>query len=170
MPGPPFLHGDRLTLCPVEPTDHEFLQRHWNDPALRHWFARTEPMDGDALTGFLDDEAAVHFLPCRDGEPVGFLWLFRLDDVAGRGELGYWVAPDEQGNGYATEAAGLGLRYAFDERGLHRVVARVLDGNSASRRVLEKLGFEREGCLRDHYYVDGDHVDAELFGLLADER
>ena len=170
MPGPAYLSSDRLSLRTVEPEDREFLQDHWNAPALRHWFAKADPVDRERLSDFLETEGAVHFLPCRDGEPLGFVWLFRIDDIAGRGEIGYWIRPEEQGRGYATEAAELGLGYAFDERGLHKVVARVFEGNTPSRRVLEKLGFEEEGRLRDHYYVDGEYVDAHLFGLLADER
>jgi RimJ/RimL family protein N-acetyltransferase len=56
--------------------------------------------------------------------------------------------------------------YAVDDRGLHRVTARGFETNDASRRVLEKVGFEREGTLRDHYYVDGEYVDAHVYGLL----
>ncbi|WP_232703347.1 GNAT family N-acetyltransferase [Halobacterium wangiae] len=166
MPGAAFLHGDRLALHPVTDEDHEFVQDHWNDPAVRRGFARYRPQRPSDVASFLDDEGAVHFLVCRDGDPVGFLWLFDVEDVMGRAELGYWVAPDEQGQGYATEAAELGVRYAFDDRGLHRVMARVFATNEASRRVLEAVGFEREGTLRDHYYVDGDHVDAHVYGLL----
>ena len=171
MPGPVYLESDRLELRTVESEDAEFIQRHWNTPELRRWFAKSDPIDRGRLTEFLEtDENEVHFLPCRDGDPVGFLWLFRIDDVAGRGEIGYWIRPAEQGDGYATEAVELGLRYAFDERGLHKVVARVLEGNTASRRVLEKLGFEEEGHLRDHYYVDGEYVDTHLLGLLTEDR
>lgn len=170
MPGPVYLAGDRLALRTLEPEDEAFVRRHWNAPELRHWFGKGDPIDDERLSAFLDEDAAVHFLPCRDGEPVGFLWLFGIDDGAGRAELGYWVVPDEQGNGYATEAAELGLRYAFDERRLHKVAARVLEGNAPSRRVLEKLGFREEGHLREHYFVDGEYVDATLFGVLADDR
>ena len=171
MPGPIYLEGERLALRTVEPEDEGFARRHWNDPELRRWFGKHEPMDRERIEGFFETGAdEVHFLPCRGGEPVGLLWLFRIDDVAGRGEIGYWIRPDEQGNGYATEAAELGLRYAFDERGLHKVMARVFEGNTPSRRVLEKSGFEEEGHLREHYYVDGEYLDAYLFGLLDDDR
>ncbi|SDQ72033.1 GNAT family N-acetyltransferase [Halopelagius longus] len=171
MPGPVFLESDRLSLRTVESEDREFIRSHWNSPELRHWFAKTDPIDSERLSDFLEtNDTEVHFLPCRDSVPVGFLWLFRIDDVAGRGEIGYWVSPEEQGNGYATEAAELGLRYAFNERGLHKVMARVFEGNKTSQRILEKLGFEEEGYLREHYFVDGEYVDTRFFGLLADDK
>lgn len=171
MPGPVYLRGDQLTFRPVESEDKKFIQRYWNAPELRHWFAKSDPVTHDDVTDFLDtEEEEVHFLPCQDGDPVGFLWLFQIDDIASRAEIGYWIRPEDQGQGYATEAAELGLRYAFNERGLHKVMARVFEENTPSRRVLEKLGFEVEARLRDHYYIDGEYVDTYLFGLLADDR
>lgn len=56
--------------------------------------------------------------------------------------------------------------YAFDERRLHRVAADVYAPNDASKRVLEKVGFEREGVRRSHAFVEGEHVDVYEYGLL----
>lgn len=167
MPGPVFLPGDELALHTVEETDHAWIHEHWSRPGIRHGTNQNVPRTEDEWGRFLDD--AVAFLPCVDGEPVGLVWLFGVDETAGHAELGYWIAPGARGNGYATAAARLAVRYAFDERGFHRVQARVFDWNEASARVLEKLGFREEGRLREHYYVDGEHVDARLFGLLAAE-
>lgn len=170
MPGAVYLDGPRLSLRTVTAEDTDFLTRYWNRPAFRHWFAKRDPIDRDSVAAIRDGDDSVAFLPCLDGDPVGFLWLFSVDDVNGRAEMGYWIRPERQGEGYATETARLGRRYAFDERGLHKLQARVLAGNDASRRVLEKVGFEQRAHLRDHYYVDGAYVDAYLFGLLAGDR
>jgi RimJ/RimL family protein N-acetyltransferase len=170
MPGPVFRRGDELTLRTDEPDDHEFLRRHWNDPDTRRWFARARPTTESDLVAVRDADDEQAFLPCRDGEPVGFGWLFGIDETAGRAELGYWIVPDERGAGYATETARLLRGYAFDERRLNKLCARILDGNAASRQVLESLGFREEGVLRKHYYVDGEYVDATLFAAFAEER
>ncbi|WP_226479930.1 GNAT family N-acetyltransferase [Natrinema amylolyticum] len=169
MPGSAFLSGDRLTLRPIEPDDHAFLSRHWNDPAVRHGTNKYAPITESDIADLLAADDTVHFLACRDGDPVGLTWLFQISDVHGNGELGYWIATDETGQGYATEAAGLCLRYAFDERNLRKVIARVFEDNDPSMRVLEKLGFREEGQLRDHYYVDGRSVNAVLYGMLESE-
>ncbi|WP_225335893.1 GNAT family N-acetyltransferase [Halomicrobium urmianum] len=79
------------------------------------------------------------------------------------------MAAEERGQGYATEAVDLLCEWAFLDRQLEKLLARVFDGNDASMRVLEKVGFQREGRLRRHYKVEGERVDAVLFGLLADE-
>lgn len=169
MPNATFLREERLALRPVEPDDRAFLVRHWNEPTVRRWTNRYEPVTESDVADFLADEHAVHFVVSRDEESVGFVWLFEISDVHARAELGYWIAPAESGRGYATEAARCCLRYAFDDRNLRKVTARVFEGNDASMRVLEKLGFREEGRLREQYYVDGAYVDCVRYGLLEDE-
>lgn len=169
MPGSAYLHGDRLTLNTMKSDDHAFIQRHWNDPRIRQWFPKSVPLDDSRMDDLLDPtEQSVAFLPCADGTPVGFVWLFRIDDIHRRASIGYWICPDKQENGYATEAVELGLQYGFNERGLNKVVARVFEANVPSRRVLEKLGFEQEGQLSQHYFVGGGFKNTILFGILAD--
>ncbi|WP_246986175.1 GNAT family N-acetyltransferase [Halorientalis marina] len=170
MPGPTFLAGDRLDLRTVTPDDYDFLLEHGNDPAVRRGAPAPTPVGRDDLAAFVeDDEASVQFLPCRDGTPVGFVFLFGIEQQRDHAELGCWIAPDEQGEGYATEATALCLDHAFDDRGLHKVVARVFEGNDASRTVIEKLGFQQEGRLREQDYVRGERHDTLLYGLLARE-
>ncbi len=169
MPGPVFLSGDQVVLRTVEPDDYDFIHRYWNTPLIRHGTYRHAPQSKSHIAEFIEEagDTSVHFLPCVGDKPVGFLWLFEIDHVSDRTEIGYWIIPDEQGKGYATETLRLGVRYAFDECGLHKIIAHVYDENEPSMRVLEKIGFEEEGCLHDHYYVNGKYVDAHVYGLLA---
>ena len=83
--------------------------------------------------------------------------------------LGYYVLPEEQGNGYATEAASLLVAYAFRELNAHEVEAEVQADNPAGERVLEKLGFRREGVRRDHYFKGCDYRDISLWGALGSD-
>jgi RimJ/RimL family protein N-acetyltransferase len=84
-------------------------------------------------------------------------------------ELGYWIAADRWGRGYATEAAAELLRYAFEDLGLHRVYARYFPRNPQSGRVMRKLGMTPEGRLRGHVFKDGAFEDLEVCGILAEE-
>jgi len=79
------------------------------------------------------------------------------------------IAPEEWGNGYATDALTAVCGYAFEERRLNKVYATTYATNPASSRVLEKAGFTREGVLRKEGFVDGDYVDMYRYGLLAEE-
>ncbi len=83
-----------------------------------------------------------------------------------RAELGYIIGREHWGNGYATEACTLVIAYAFDTLGLHKVTAAWFTDNPASGRVLEKLGFENEGTVREQFFRDGRFRDSVNMGLI----
>lgn len=171
MPGPVFLRGDTVSMRTLEREDLDFLQTHRNHPEVRRMLGRVYPQNRDKVEqdfeGYMSN--AVNLLACVDGERVGFVALFDWNESSGHAELAYWVAPDQQGNGYATEAVELAVEYAFDERRCHRLDAGAHETNEASRALLEGLGFEEEGRRREHVFLDGEYVDTVLYGLLADE-
>lgn len=103
------------------------------------------------------------------GELLGSAELDAIDLRRSQAELGYWVRADRARRGYATEAAWTVLRYGFEALRLHKVRADVAVGNHASARVLEKLGFAREGTLREDRAVGGVFTDHWRYGLLARE-
>lgn len=173
MPGPIFLEGERLTLRTVRPEDYGFVARHFTKPSMRHGAFEDihTPITEDDVAARVEEADDFHmFLACRDEAPVGSAFLVDVDLEGRNAELGYWITPDEQGNGYATDAADLCLTHAFDELGLHKVWARTVEDNDGSKRVLEKLGFQQEGILREHWQGFGRYVDEYRFGLLESER
>jgi ribosomal-protein-serine acetyltransferase len=118
-----------------------------------------------------DEGSAYQFYILMDGEPVGTIGLNRVNPIFSSAEIGYWIRSDLAGQGLTTEAASAVVGFAFDDLGLHRVELHAGVGNHGSIRVAEKLGFQREGVLRDGARgIHGFH-DAIVFGLLAtDER
>lgn len=82
--------------------------------------------------------------------------------------LGYYIDEAHTGRGFATEAVLLALQFAF-EIGLHRVQAAVLPRNVASRRVLEKAGFHREGHSTRYLQINGVWEDHEMFAITAED-
>ena len=169
MPGATFLRGETVDLRTITERDYTFLHEQGNDPAVRAGAPTPTPVGENDLAAFVDADDSVQFLPCRSGRPVGFVFLSGLDPHRDHAEIGCWIAPREQGNGYGTEAAALCLDHAFDDRGLHKVLARVFEHNDTPIHVLEQLGFQREGCLREHDYIRGAYRDTHLFGILAGE-
>ena len=83
--------------------------------------------------------------------------------------LGYSIDGERTGNGYATEAVRLLLRFVFAELKLNRIAAGVMPRNTRSIRVLEKLGFQREGLSRQNLRINGAWEDHLQYGLLRDE-
>lgn len=88
--------------------------------------------------------------------------------VADTGTLGYWIGQRFAGKGYGTAAVQALARHAFDALGLHRLEAACVPANDASRRVLEKSGFELEGRARAYLKINGVWADHLLFGRITD--
>ncbi|MEF8901753.1 MAG: GNAT family protein [Halovenus sp.] len=168
MPGPVFMRGERVTLRTVRPTDYQFIEQQFNAPALRHQAGIPYPWSESDVAEFVEEtDDTVQFLICRADTRVGHIVLTELDAQARTAELGWIViTPDEQENGFATEAGRLCLDHAFEDRGLHKVWARVNEGNTASIGLLETLGFKREGVLREEEFANGERVDVYRYGRL----
>ncbi len=84
-------------------------------------------------------------------------------------ELGYWIGVPYWGQGFATEAARTVMAFGFETLRLHRIHASHFTGNTASQRVLEKIGMRHEGPSRQHIQKWNRFVDLENYGLLASE-
>jgi ribosomal-protein-alanine N-acetyltransferase len=89
--------------------------------------------------------------------------------VAETGTLGYWIGQPFAGKGIATAAVRTVSRFAFQSARLHRLEASCLPTNLASRRVLEKAGFVKEGEARAYLKINGVWADHVLFGLVCDD-
>jgi len=110
---------------------------------------------------------ALAVVRAADDTMVGACEL-RVDSPAHRrGSLGYTLARDEWGRGYATEAAAALLRFGFTGLGLHKISATCDPANAGSFRVLEKIGMTLEGQLRDHLSVRGEWRDRLLYAAIA---
>jgi [ribosomal protein S5]-alanine N-acetyltransferase len=92
-----------------------------------------------------------------------------LADTHRRAELGYWIGVPFWGRGYATEAASAVVEFGFATLHLHRIYAHHFAGNTASRRVLEKIGMRHEGRFRQHIRKWDQFIDIENYGVLAEE-
>lgn len=84
-----------------------------------------------------------------------------------RAELGYWIGMPYWGLGYATEAAHAVLRYGFEKMKLNKIYASHMTRNPASGRVMQKIGMEKEGVLKQHALKWDHFVDMATYGILA---
>ena len=91
-------------------------------------------------------------------------------DGRAQARLGIWIRSERQDKGYGVEATRLVVEHGFRKLGLHRLYARLEPSNRVFRRVLKKLGFRYEGCLRDDKRLNGRWIDQECWGLLKAER
>lgn len=101
------------------------------------------------------------------GSPLiggGGFWRWTKEHY--RAEIGYEMTPAEWGKGYMTEALRAVVRYGFEVMDLHSIEANVHPDNQASIRVLEKLGFVKEGHTKQSFYFDGAFEDTGIYGLV----
>jgi ribosomal-protein-alanine N-acetyltransferase len=141
------LTTERLVLRPVTLRDHALLMAHWTAPEVRLFLFDGGIMSEDEVTEAIEDSS-------RDFAAAGYgLWLIQEQDraelVGTAGlrpledlglEIFYSLAPRSRGRGYATEAARAVVEHALDTLGLPEVLAEVDEGNTASIRVIERLG------------------------------
>ena len=125
------------------------------------WGQQTLDKEGDSIT--LGAELA------ESGKVIGDVMVRWLSAEHSCGEIGYVISPAFSGRGYAAEAAHAGLHVAFDDLGLHRVIARVDARNTASARLASRLGMRQEAHLRENEWFKGEWTDEIDFGTLAQE-
>ena len=172
----PTLTTDRLTLRPFEERDADDLYALQSDPfVLRYWDsppwedrARVERFFATCRQ-MAEEESGTRLVVERDDAFVGWISLNGWNPTFRSASLGYCFTQASWGHGYATEAARALLTWAFDTLDLNRVQAETDTRNLGSARVLEKLGFLREGHLREDCVVNGDVSDSWVYGLLRRE-
>jgi [ribosomal protein S5]-alanine N-acetyltransferase len=110
------------------------------------------------------------FLRDDAGGPIGDISISQIArGIMQSCVLGYKIDRDHTGRGLMTEAVDGTVKLAFTQLGLHRVEANIMPSNIASQRVVEKLGFEREGYSRRFLKIDGDWQDHVRYAKLGDE-
>ncbi|HET7325231.1 MAG TPA: GNAT family protein [Halococcus sp.] len=173
MPGPIFLEGDRVDLRTVEEEDLDFLQTTLNDPTVRRFLGNHGPINGEQEQEWYEescsDDESVNLLITVDDEAVGSIGLHTADPRNVNAEIGIFLAEDYWGEGYGTEASHLITNYAIHERRIHRVVARVFEGNEGSHRIWQKLGFRHEATFSEAEFIDGEFVDIHFYAVLDTE-
>jgi len=115
-------------------------------------------------------ETKVFIIEKKDGSKIGFFWHFNmLAPYAKMQEIGYGLVPSERGKGYCTEATQLMVDYLFLSKDIARIQATTHTKNVASQKVLENVGFKREGTLRKTALIRGEWTDMFIFSILREE-
>lgn len=127
------------------------------------WYKR---MSGIQATGL-----ALQFVVAekQTGTAVGTCLLFRFEEASARAELGFVLGRAHWGTGYMGEALAALIDYAFGSMALRRLEAEVDPRNVSSGRLLQRLGFTKEGLLRQRWADKGEVKDVEVYGLLRHE-
>lgn len=154
-------------------------ENYGRDPLVKRYVSYAPCADLESARGFIqmhmeqyeNDPEFCGWAVTLDGEVIGSIGLFNIDKDADQAELGYSIGSKWWGQGYATEAAQAVLDYAFDTVGFHRIYASHHIENTASGRVLERIGMQLEGIMRDgQKNADGTYADLKLYAILQQDR
>jgi RimJ/RimL family protein N-acetyltransferase len=173
------LNTERLLLRPITEADTEVLYTIFSDPTvMRYW--NTAPWENldqakDSITRDTEARRTGEYLQLgieqnADAQLIGTCTLFNFNHQCKRAEIGYALARSAWGNGFMQEALPALIDYAFTELDLHRIEAEIDPHNAASGKTLERLGFLKEGLLRERWIVNGKVSDSHLYGLLRSDR
>lgn len=165
-----------ITFVPASP-DHAHLLYAWRQEPVARRFNPFDPVDVDTLATRLQRNcgdlslrrSSKHRWMAMEGATcVGTVSLqpaWRMQYA----EIGYQIGEAHHGRGVGTRVVRALVDMAFAETDLHRVFATIHQYNTASIRIVQRLGFQQEGLLREHYYIAGTHVNEYVYGLLRRE-
>lgn len=174
------LRTERLLLRPMTDDDFEDLFAFQSDPEVTR-YVTYDARDRDDMRTALEAKKRDTTVT-NDGDRlslavtvppaptvIGEMNLF-LQDVANRmAEIGYVFHPGYQGHGYALEAAREMLRVGFEDLRMHRMTARCDARNTASWKLMEKLGMRREACFVKNEIFKGEWADLLVYAMLDEE-
>jgi RimJ/RimL family protein N-acetyltransferase len=170
------LSTPRLRLRAPRVEDASALFAIYSDPAVTRFIAfgawraidaAHEQIERERREMAAGDAVRLCIVRAADARVIGSCSLFRLHEQSRRAEVGYALASAAWGQGIARETVSALLRHGFETMGLRRIEADIDPRNAASARCLERLGFVREGLLRERWIVEGEVSDTAMYGLLA---
>ncbi|OUL06426.1 GNAT family N-acetyltransferase [Bacillus spizizenii] len=171
----PVLETDRLTLRQIKDQDAEAIFACFsNHEVTRHYGIENKGSIEEALSmvqsfaGLYQEKRGIRWgIERRDTkELIGTIGFHALAQKHRRAEIGYEIIPAHWRNGFASEAVSEVVSYGFAALGLTRIGAVVFTENEASNRLLVKMGFQKEGVLRQYMYQNGIPYDTNMYSLL----
>ena len=171
------IRGERLYLRSIERDDLNRCHDWMNDPELRATLAQRYPMSLAMEADWVEratrgqDPSVMTFAIClvQGDRHIGNCDLTAIDRDNGTATFGILIGEaDCRGQGLGEEAVRTLCRYGFDELRLHKIRLDVYEGNPAIK-TYERVGFRREGILREEIFRRGGRIDVIRMGLLKDE-
>ncbi|MFG6178922.1 GNAT family N-acetyltransferase [Halomonas sp. THAF12] len=175
----PVMETERLTLKPLGIDDSGGLFEIFSDPEVMRywntapWVAVQDSLDfiNESNDSMRSQESLILGVYVKStGELAGKCMLFGYDKESKRAEIGFGLGRSFWGKGYISEAGEALVQYGFNSLGLRRIEAEIDPDNHSSAKALEKLGFSREGLLRQRWEVNGIVSDSAMYGRLVSDH
>jgi len=172
------LRTERLLLRPLRENDAPAIFAIRSNPTVMRYHTTTPWAELNLATAWIARNVAamqsgaylsLGIERTEDQALIGTCGLFNLDEQCRRAEIGYELNHDAWGKGYMHEALLTLLKYAFSTMSLNRIEADIHPDNIGSAKSLERLGFQKEGYLRERWIVGDEVSDSVLYGLLQSD-
>lgn len=171
------LTGERVYLRPFTPADADLVLAGANEPTSAKLTGTHATFTREQIDAYIQrnlapgaDRAAFIFADRADDRAVGEVVINEIDEDNRSANIRIAIFdPADWSKGYGTDALRLMVRYGFESLKLHRIELGVYDFNPRAVRVYEKIGFRREGVLRDALLWDGEYHDMVLMSVLEQE-
>lgn len=169
---------ERLVLRPMASGDAPALAAYRSDPVQARYQSWETPYPVDSAQTLIADMSEVRFAQPGAWLQVAIETAGRLiGDVAVRvdgddprqAEVGFTLAADAQGHGFATEALRAVMSLLFTDHGIHRIIASCDTRNDRSVALLERVGMRREAHHRKPAWWKGEWTDEYVYAILAEE-
>jgi ribosomal-protein-serine acetyltransferase len=176
------------SIIPVDATLHlelinekhapaTFLLVQKNREQLREWLPWVDSMQTlENFTAYIDRCQTQHeegsdygYVIMLDKKPTGRIGIHYINQQNKLGAIGYWIGTDFSGKGIITKACQALINHCFQNLGLNRIEIKCATGNEKSAAVAERLGFVKEGVLRQAELVNGKFHDLNLYALLKED-
>ena len=170
----PFIEGETIDLVAGNSKWANLTCRWMNDPQVRRYSRNMWPLTLEEVKKWFEptpDRQMKEFIVFtvyhkEAKQPIGSIGFNHINWVSRNANVFLTIGePEYWGKGIAGEASRLVINYGFTELNLHKIFAGVFTPNKRSLRAAEKLGFEKEGVLKEEMYVDGQYHDVHRFAL-----
>ena len=166
------LEGKNVNLRIAEKEDLPLLAEWFNKPEVFGEYNPLHQMSKTEVEKIFEGphEEKMFIVEKKDGSKIGFITHFYVLHVAFRQlEIGYSLLPNERRKGYCSETVKIMVDYLFLSKDTGRIQAQTDPRNIASQKVLEKVGFKKEGTLRRSIFIRGEWRDAYVYSILREE-
>lgn len=172
------LDTERLLLKNISLADADFFFQEFSNPVVCKYMVDEEPFQtiDDAIKwiNIYNNDVIAHnrrvIISKETNQRLGTCGFHNWDKRNNKVEIGCDLLPEYWGKGYMSEALSKALDFAFREMKVNRISAHVHVKNTRSMKLLEKLGFKKEGILREEYFFRGKYHDHYLYSLLRSDK
>lgn len=169
------IRGEKITLRPITYQDTYLIVKWRNNPMVRNNFIFREKftaemhnkwMKSKVMTG----EVVQYIILDKLDNAIGCVYYRDIDNINRSAEFGIFIGEDSYlGQGIGSEVTTIFIKYGIETLNLHRIQLRLIESNKIAYKCYEKVGFKKEGILRDYVMIDNNYINIIFMSILEED-